>query len=88
MKAKDIFNLAIRLLGLFFIYFAARQVPVIFAGPPGGVVVQTVLTVAFYACVAWWLLGGASLLMNRAYPETSSEQSDGEISDLNAKADG
>jgi len=87
MKAKDMFNLTVRLLGLFFIYLAARQVPVIFARPSGQVLLPVILTVAFYVGVAWWLLGGAPLLMKRAYPEAGSQKQSGEIAGENAKAD-
>lgn len=75
MKAKDIFNLAVRLLGLFCIYLAAGQLPVMFALPPGSFVIRTLLTAAFYGGVGWWLLGGAPLLLKRAYPEAGSQQS-------------
>ena len=87
MKPRDIFSLIVRLLGLFFIYLAARQVPVIFAGPSGQVFFPVILTAAFYVGVGWWLLGGAPLLVKRAYPEASSQQPSGEISSENAKAD-
>jgi hypothetical protein len=89
MKAKDIFNLAVRLLGLYFIYLAAKQVPVLFAASAGAsqIFFPVILTVAVYLGVAWWLLGGAPLLVKRAYPEASSQQPSGEISDEKAKAD-
>jgi hypothetical protein len=87
MKTKDIFNLIVRLLGLFFIYLAAREVPIIFARSLGQVLFPVILTVAFYFSVAWWLLGGAPLLVRRAYPESSSQQPSGEISGHTAKAD-
>lgn len=86
MKAKDIFNLAVRLLGLFFIYLAARLLPAIFGGAEP-FFVPTILTAAFYVGVAWWLLGGAPLLVKRAYPEASSQQPSGEISGERGKAD-
>ena len=72
MKPKDIFSLAVRLVGLFFIYLAARSLAVVFASPPGQVIVS-ILSAAFYIGVGWWLLGGAPLLMQRAYPEASTE---------------
>ncbi len=87
MKAKDIFNLTVRLLGLFFIYLAARQVPVIFAGPSGQVFFPVILTAGFYIGVGWWMLGGAQLLVNRAYPEANSQRPSAEVSGENAKAD-
>jgi hypothetical protein len=87
MKAIDIFNLMVRLLGLFFIYLAVREVPVIFSGPPGQVLSRVILTVAFYVGVAWWLLGGAQLLVKRAYPEASSQSPSSENSSRTTKAD-
>ena len=86
MKAKDIFNLAVRLLGLFFIYLAARQLPVIF-GAPDPVVTPAILSTAFYVGIAWWLLGGAPLLVKRAYPEAGSEQKSEDVIGGNAKSD-
>jgi len=68
MKPKDIFSLTIRLVGLFFIYLAARNVPVIWNTSNNGVV-PAILVVIFFLAVAWWLLGGAPLLMQRAYPD-------------------
>ena len=87
MKAKDIFSLAVRLLGLFFIYLAVHQLPVLFAKPADGVLVQTLLTAALFGAVGWWLLGGAPILMNRAYPQAGSKQQDREISSQSAEAD-
>jgi hypothetical protein len=87
MKAKEIFGLAVRLLGLFFIYLAARELPVLFTQPADKTVVQILLTAAFFAGVGWWLIGGAPLLLKRAYPEANKQQQGGEISSQTAKAD-
>lgn len=86
MKAKDIFNLAVRLLGLFFIYLAAREVPVIFAQPPDNVMVHTLLTIGLFIGLGWWMLGGAPLLVKRAYPETSQQPSR-EVASQTVKSD-
>ena len=74
MKPKDLFGLAVRLLGLFFVYLALKTLPVVFSGPPAQVAVRTFLTVVFYFVVGWWLMGGARLLVQRAYPVGSNDQ--------------
>jgi hypothetical protein len=71
MKPREIFGLAVRLLGLLFVYLAIRTLPVVFSGPPPIVVIRTVLTMVFYVGVGWWLVGGAPLLVKRAYPATN-----------------
>jgi hypothetical protein len=68
MKPKDIFNLAIRLLGLIFVYLGFKAVPLAFVD--GG---RSLLFVACYFAVAWWLIGGAPFLMDRAYPDDGVE---------------
>ena len=85
MKPKDIFRLAIRLLGLFFIYLTARSIPVTLNSSGAGIL-AAILVVAFFAAVAWWLLGGASLLMQRAYPDTAKNGKT-EMPPLEKKAD-
>jgi hypothetical protein len=72
MKPKDIFNLAIRLLGLVFVYLGFTAVPVVFFDKG-----RSLLFVACYFAVAWWLIGGAGLLMRRAYPEAGPETRSG-----------
>ncbi len=74
MKPRDIFGLAVRLLGLFFLYLGLRAVlPVLDweavenAGKSD--IINALLPIAFNLLIAWWLLGGG-LLMRRAYPET------------------
>jgi len=85
MKPKDIFSLAIRLVGLFFVYLAARNVPVIW-NSSGTAFFSTILVVAFFLAVAWWLLGGAPLLMQRAYPEETKDETT-KPAPLSTKAD-
>jgi len=74
MKPKEIFNLAIRLLGLFFVYLGFKAVPMVFWD--GG---RSLLFVACYFAVAWWLIGGAELLMSRAYPDSDLSSLPGHI---------
>jgi hypothetical protein len=73
MKPRDIFGLAVRLLGLFFLYLGLRAVSPVLdleaienAGKSD--IINAILPIAFNLLVAWWLLGGG-LLVRRAYPE-------------------
>ena len=75
MKPRDIFGLAVRLLGLFFLYLGLRSVPPVLdleaienAGKSD--IINAILPIAFNLLVAWWLLGDG-LLMRRAYPDAS-----------------
>ena len=75
MKPRDIFGLAVRLLGLFFLYLCLRAVSPVLdleaienAGKSD--IVNAILPIAFNLLVAWWLLGGGPL-MRRAYPDAS-----------------
>jgi hypothetical protein len=75
MKPRDIFGLAVRLLGLFFLYLGLRAVsPLLDLEAIGNAgksdIINAILPIAFNLLVAWWLLGGG-LLMRRAYPEAS-----------------
>jgi hypothetical protein len=65
MKPKDIFGLALRLLGLVFFYRAVVMLPVAF------VTGWMFLHAALFFALGWWLVGGAKLLLDRAYPEAS-----------------
>jgi len=78
MKPRDIFGLAVRLLGLFFLYLGLRAMsPVLDLEAIGNAgksdIINAILPVAFNLLVAWWLLGGG-LLMRRAYPDASRIQ--------------
>lgn len=71
---KGIFLLAIRLAGLIFLYHGLMALPTI---------IELFLTKNFKSdllglivflwplVIAWWLIGGAPLLANRAYPDES-----------------
>jgi hypothetical protein len=72
---KDIFSLAVRLLGLVFLYLGLSGVTPLLdfssiqtAG--AGDIITVILPIVFNLLVAWWLLGGG-FLIRRAYPETS-----------------
>jgi hypothetical protein len=72
---KDIFSLAVRLLGLVFLYLGLSAVTPLLdftaiqtAG--AGDLITVILPIVFNLLVAWWLLGGG-FLIRRAYPEAS-----------------
>ena len=78
MKPRDIFGLAVRLLGLFFLYLGLRALTPLLdveAVETAGTsdLVSALLPVAFDLAVAWWLLGGG-VLVRRAYPEAPRER--------------
>jgi hypothetical protein len=87
MKPRDIFSLALRLLGLFFFYRAVGSIALILMGPPKLIAVGSFLTTALYVGVGWWMLGGASLLMDRAYPDKSGQRSPETSGEVSAKVD-
>ena len=73
MKPKDIFGLAVRLLGLLFLYFGLRSVnPMLdlelIENPDKNDIINGLMPIVFNLAVAWWLLGGG--LTRRAYPES------------------
>jgi hypothetical protein len=73
MKPRDIFGLAVRLLGLYFLYLGLTAVtPLLDFGAIENAsksdIITTILPIVFNLAIAWWLLGGG-LLMRRAYPE-------------------
>jgi len=73
MKPRDIFGLAVRLLGLFFLYLGLKAVPPLLdlgaiESASKSDIVNAILPIVFNLAVAWWLLGGG-WLMRRAYPE-------------------
>lgn len=77
MKPKDIFILAVRLLGLYFLYIGLKDLDVpalmdvtVIKGDNSDDIISTALPVVFNLALAWWLLGG-SFLIRRAYPEPS-----------------
>ena len=63
------FNLAVRVLGLIFVYLTVRTLADILYAPG----VPVILTAAIYAGAAWWLTGGAHSLIARAYPEKEAD---------------
>jgi hypothetical protein len=79
MKPKDIFGLAVRLLGLLFLYFGLRAVmPMldleIYQNPDKVYITNGLMPIVFNLAVAWWLLGGG--LVRRAYPPEPFDRKD------------
>jgi succinate dehydrogenase hydrophobic anchor subunit len=74
MKPSEIFKLAIRILGLVFLYHGLMGLPTIFtffiSMSPVGILLNIVMVV-WPLVVAWWLIGGAPLLLHRAYPDNT-----------------
>lgn len=76
MRTKDLFILAVRLLGLYFFYVGLKDLDVpalmdvtIIKGDNLDDLISTLLPVVFNLAVAWWLLGCA-FLIRRAYPDS------------------
>lgn len=77
MKSEDIFKgifaLAVRLLGLVFLYFGLSAVPALLdwgalETAAKSDIITAVLPIVFNLAIGWWLIGGR-LLIRRAYPE-------------------
>ena len=76
---KDIFSLAVRLLGLVFLYLGLGAVPPLLdfgaiETAARSDIVTALLPIAFNLAVAWWLLDGRWLI-RRAYPESTTVSS-------------
>jgi hypothetical protein len=73
MKAKDIFGLGVRLLGLIFLYLGLNAVAQalgsdLIEAPDKSDIINGVLPIVFYLIVSGFLIRGR-LLINWAYPE-------------------
>lgn len=73
MKAKDIFGLAVRLLGLIFLYLGLNATAQalgsdLIRAPDKSDIINGVLPIVFYLIMAGFLIRGR-LLINWAYPE-------------------
>jgi hypothetical protein len=71
MKAKDYFALAVRILGLIFLYHGVMMIPALFT-----FTLMALITVALFLAVAWWLIGGAPPLVEHAYPASAESKPD------------
>jgi len=77
MKSKDIFSLAVRILGLVILYHLLLASPLILHVFLGGRIEEILIGlvgIAAALAIIWWLIGGAPLLMRHAYPETSKDE--------------
>ncbi len=80
MKQKEIFQLAVRLLGLAFVYQGLTALPISSQALYGAVLhpqhvidlIVTMIAAAWPFIIAYWLLRGAPLLLRIAYPENRS----------------
>ena len=79
MSARQIFSLAVRLVGLLFVYHGLSRLPGIFASTSMEVTFMALIASAFYLACAWWMLVGGPLpaffkrkdLTDLAYHESS-----------------
>lgn len=79
MKSKEILNLAVRLLGLVFLYHGLQTLPVAIGQVIGlfgirmdmslGALLSLIFMTAWPFVVSFWLLRGAPLVMRTAYPD-------------------
>jgi hypothetical protein len=73
---KGIFQLAIRLAGLIFLYHGLMSLPTIielFLTKNFKSDVLGLIVFLWPLVIAWWMIGGATPLANLAYPENSKE---------------
>ena len=78
MKPRDIFNLAVRLLGLVFLYQGLQALPpaaIQFCGAilniNSGAILASLVTAGWPLLVSYWLLRGAPPILCTAYPDAS-----------------
>ncbi|MDB6117317.1 MAG: hypothetical protein JWO08_1098 [Verrucomicrobiaceae bacterium] len=61
MSARQIFSLAVRLQGLYFVYHGLTLLPGLFASEDMRVTFMALISATFYLACAWWLLVGGPL---------------------------
>ncbi|MCD6050618.1 MAG: hypothetical protein K0Q55_2021 [Verrucomicrobia bacterium] len=83
MKPPEIFKIALRILGLVFLYHGLIQLPMTivqiisaFANRNVPQALFTLIMLSWPLLLAWWLLRGAPLLVRLAYPETKTTSPD------------
>jgi hypothetical protein len=76
MKSKEIFNVAVRIIGLIFLYQGLSAVPTAIASIcpvfPHFIwrnIIPALLVVGWPLLLAWWLVRGAPWLMGLAYAD-------------------
>jgi len=67
MNAKEIFQLAVRLLGLAFLYHGLMYAPLILVNFSIWSLLPNLIMTAWPLAVAYWLVRGAPELMNLAF---------------------
>ena len=80
MKPHILFGLAVRILGLVFLYHGLNNLPSLlplligaFTSMNPSALVIMLCSLVWPFALAWWLLGGAPFLVARAYPEASDK---------------
>jgi len=61
MNARQIFSLAVRLVGLLFVYHGLSRLPGIFVSTSMEATFMALISSAFYLACAWWMLVGGPL---------------------------
>ncbi len=71
MNSKELFGLAVRILGLVFFYHAVVSLPLEIGTALGGsgFGMAFVLQLVWHLALAIWLIRGAPLLMKLAFPQ-------------------
>ena len=84
MKAKDIFGVAVRFIGLLFLYQSLSAVPSAITSVCPAFphfywknLLPSLIVVGWPLLVAYWLVRGAPLLMRLAYREDGAEKDKG-----------
>ena len=77
MNAKEIFQLAVRLLGLAFLYHGLMYAPLILVNFSFWSLLPNLIMTAWPLAVAYWLVRGAPELINLAYPGTTKPTTSG-----------
>ena len=77
MKSKEIFTVAVRIIGLAFLYQGLAAVPMavanfcpVFPHFNFRVLLPSLIVVAWPLAVAWWLVRGAPWLVRLAFPKS------------------
>ena len=81
MKPRDILNLAVRLMGLIFLYQGLQALPTAVVQLCGaipnvnsGMIFPSVVMAGWPLLVAYWLLRGAPPIMRTAYPDSEGSE--------------
>jgi hypothetical protein len=75
MTPKSIFSLAVRILGLFFLYHGLAALPSLLSIFPAGSFwnfVTNIVALGWPFVVAYWLIQGASPVVRLAYPNSEN----------------